>query len=231
MATTGTQIRDRAIERSSLNNSGLLPTAQILNYITQAERKAYVRAARINPDYFGTVGASSTRAAYTDTWNLASTPGSIAAVTLVEVNAITGTVSGVAVGDKVNLIRKTRPELEIAPRAYLRGKVVTGYGTELGAATANMVTSLKVYYSPIPAAMTSLTQSVVIDDEWTDLLVLPLAKSFAMRDGRDQEAQLIQQEYDDTWADFAAGVMVYDHGVKRSLVSVPAIPMPQQAQG
>ena len=231
MSYTAEEIRDMALERSDLNNSDLISPAEVLQYISQAERKAFVRGARFNPDYFGVEGNTAARTAHTASWNLAASPGNVVAVTRVEVQAIAGTVTGISVGDEVNLIRVTKPGIELSPRAYLRGKKIYSYGTELGAATANMVTTLKLYYSPIPSKISALTQTVTLYDEWSDLLVLPLAEKFAIHDTRLEEAQLIRQEYQDAWADFVEGVKVLDHGVHRSNFNISAVPLyPVQQQ-
>lgn len=232
MSYTAEEIRDMALERSDLNNSDLIPPSEVLQYITQAERKVFVRGARINPDYFGTKGYTTTRTSYAAEWNLSVGPGNVVAVTMLKVNAITGTVTGVSVGDRVNLIQITKPNLEVSPRAYLRGKKVHSYNDELGADNANMVTVLDVYYSPMPSKISNLTDSITLYDEWSDLLAIPLAMKYALRDTRLEEVQALHSEYQDTWGDFVEGIVAFDYGVNRSLINVPAIPniSPPQAQ-
>ena len=225
MAYTGQNIFDMALERSDLNNEDLVPSAQIIQYINNFQRRAYLRAARINPDYFGTSADTATRTAYTDDWNLESTPGNIAAVLKAEIKSITGTVTGLAVGDKVNLVSIRWPSMEINPRAVLRGRRLSGYGAELGAADANMVTALTVYYSPLPLALPSLEASLMLPEEWADLVVLPLAKVLSLRDGRLEEIEALELELRDVQTMFDEALLVYDHGLARPLSSTPAIPV------
>lgn len=225
MATTAQIIIDRAVQRGALNNPDLVPSAQLLQYISMYERAVYLRAGRVNPDYFGTDGSTATRALFTDAWDLAATPGNVAVVTRIEVVTIVGSVSGVVAGDKINLISRRWPEVDLAPRAFVRGRKVTGFGVELGANSSNMVTVLKVFFSPLPAVVTTLSQSLTIPDEWTGLVELPLAKTLALRDRRLDEIPAIDAEYQFIFQLFEEGALAFDHSVRRPLASVPAIPL------
>jgi len=226
MSTTAQQIIDRAIQRSALNNPDLVPTAQLLQYITLFERQAYMRAARINPDYFGKDAATATRAAFTDSWDLAATPGDVGVLTRAEVQTIAGSVSGVAAGDKVKLIGLRWPEIDVSPRAYVRGRKIFGYANELGASTPNMVTVLKVYYSPIPAAVAITTQSLTIPDEWADMVAVPLSRLLAARDRRLDEIAGIDEEFKMIGQLFDESCLAFDHGVRRPIAAVPAVQAP-----
>lgn len=225
MATTAQTIIDRAIQRGALNNPDLVPTAQLLQYISVYERAVFLRAGRMNPDYFGTDASTATRALFTDAWDLTATPGNVAVLTRAEVATITGTVTGVTVGDKVNLISRRWPEIDVSPRAFVRGKKVTGFGVELGAGNANMVTVLKVFFSPVSAAITTTAQSLTIPDEWTALVELPLARTLALRDRRVDEVPIIDDEYKFLSGLFDEAVFAFDHSVRRPLASVPTIPL------
>jgi len=226
MSTTAQQIIDRAIQRSALNNPDLVPTAQLLQYITLFERQAYMRAARINPDYFGKDAATAIRAAFTDSWDLAATPGDVGVLTRAEVQTIAGSVSGVAAGDKVKLIGLRWPEIDVSPRAYVRGRKIFGYANELGASTPNMVTVLKVYYSPIPAAVAITTQSLTIPDEWADMVAVPLSRLLAARDRRLDEIAGIDEEFKMIGQLFDESCLAFDHGVRRPIAAVPAVQAP-----
>lgn len=226
MATTAQQIIDRAVQRSSLNNPDLVPQAQLLQYISQFERAIYQRGGRMNPDFFGIEGSSSTRAAFTDPWDLATTPGNVGLLTRVEVGTIVGTVTGVSVGQKVELVLHRMTEVAVPPRAYVRGRKIFGVGTELGAANPNMVTVLKLYYSPVPAAITSLTQAISLPDEWADLIVLPIARTLAIRDRRLDEVQTINVEYEFMLQLFDESVVSFDMGIRRPLALVSPLPLP-----
>lgn len=225
MSTTAQEVMSLAVLRSQLNDVNLVPSPIIFKAIGIYEREAYIRAARLDPEYFGTSGATAARAAFTDPWNISTVPANIAAVTKVEINAITGTVVGLAVNDPVNLVKLRFPDVEIVPRAYVRGRQIFGYKTELGANSANMVSKLTVYYAPIPTAPTSGSSVMTIPDEWLDLVVLPIAKLMCLRDRRPDDAQLLDAELQALYALFEQAVLIYDHGAARPLPSIPPLPL------
>lgn len=225
MATTAQDIINRAVQRSTLNNPDLVPTAQLLQYISQFERALYLRGARINPDYFGKDASTATRAATTDAWDLAATPGDVGLLTRAEVLTIVGSVSGVSVGQKIDLVLHRMQEVGVPPRAYVRGRKISQVGTELGTNGSNLVTVAKVFYSPIPAAVTSLTQSLTVPDEWTDLVVLPLARTLAARDRRLDEIPAINEEYMFMQQLFDEAAIAFDMGVRRPLALVSPLPL------
>src|SRR2546428_4609236 len=101
---TAQDILNRAVQRASLNDASLVDTNQMLKFISGFQKRLFLKAAQIDPDYFGKDGVTATRTAYTDSWDLTSTPGDVAAVTRVEISTIAGAVTGLAVGDQLNLI-------------------------------------------------------------------------------------------------------------------------------
>lgn len=222
MATTAQEVIDAAVQRSALNNPDLVPNAQALKYITNFERKVFIDASRINPDFFGKTGDTAARADNVAGWDVATTPGSVAAISKAEVKAITGSVTGVAVGDEVNLVSVRFPQIEVAPRAYIRDKTIYQIGDELGDSGTNFVTTLTLYYSHLPAGVTTLSQALTLPDEWADLVILPLARVFAIRDRRADEAVVINQEFNFVYESFISHAGVFDHGANRPLVAVPA---------
>lgn len=225
MATTAQQVIDRAVQRSSLNSPDLVPTAQLLQYITQYERALYQRGARMNPDYFGKDASTATRAAITDSWDLAATPGDVGLLTRAEVLTIVGAVSGVSVGQRVELVLHRMPEVAVPPRAYVRGRKISQISTELGSNGSNLVTVLKVFYSPIPAAVAATAQSITTPDEWADLVVLPLARTLAARDRRLDEIPAINEEFVFMQQLFDEAVIAFDMGVRRPLNMVSPLPL------
>jgi hypothetical protein len=231
MATTALTIINQAIQRSALNNPDLVPTAQMLGYITNLERSVYAQGAKYNPDYFGAVADTATRSAFTDSWDLTATPGGVFAVSALKVQTITGSVSGVSEGDDINIIGFRWPELHVAPRAYIRGQSITGYGTDLGAADPNMVTVVEVFYSVLPAAISTVSANVTIPDEWVDLIIVPLARILAIRDHRPEDVAALDAEYNSLMASFIDHVSVYDHAATRPLIAVPAATGPRPPAG
>ncbi|KKM89516.1 hypothetical protein LCGC14_1247970 [marine sediment metagenome] len=221
MSTTAQEALDLAIHRSSLNNPDILPSAQMVRYIANAEKAAYMFAAKMNPEYFGSQGDSSVRAAYTDSWAINTTPGGIASVTKLEISAITGTVGTLVVGDKINLISYRWPQLELSPRAYIRGRILYAYNDELGDADINMITTIAVFYAQLPTGPTALATSLSIPDEWIDLIVLPLARNLALRDQRPEEVPSIDEEYKIVFSMFQQAVGMFEGGAVRPLASVP----------
>jgi len=231
MATTAQTIINQAIQRSALNNPDLVPIAQMLGYITNLERSVYAQGARYNPDFFGAVDDSGTRAAFTDSWDLTSAPGGVFAVSALKVQTIVGSVSGVAEGDIINVIGFRWPELQVSPRAYIRGQSVTGYSTDLGTADANMVSVVEVFYSVLPTGVTTTSQAVTIPDEWVDLVTVPLARILAVRDHRPEDVGALDAEYNSLMASFIDHVSVYDHSATRPLIAVPAATGPRPPAG
>lgn len=229
MATTAQEIVNRAMQRSSMNDPALVPTEQLLQYITTNERALYLRAGRVNPDYFGVEANTAARTLATDYWDLAATPGDVALLTRAEVAVITGSVIGVSVGTKVELVLHRLQEVAVPPRAYVRGRRITQIGTELGTNDTNLVTTLKVFYSPVPPPVTSLTQSVSAPDEWTELIVLPIARILAMRDRRLDEIDGINAELVFMQQLFDEAVLSFDMGVRRPLSL--ASPLPPASKG
>lgn len=222
MSTTCAQVIARAAERSNLNDSALISETELLAYITSFERRVFLAAARENPDFFGREGNTATRTTG-QTWTISTTPGNIAAVSRVEVQAITGTVPGVAVGDEVNIISVTRnPDTALAPRVYLRNRVITEYDSELSVDVNNFVTTLKLFYSYLPPARASTATALDLPDEFDQLVVLPLARLMAVRDQRPEEVQAIDQEFMVDWTTFIDQVTVFDEATVRDMSQVTA---------
>lgn len=209
---------NRAIQRSALNNPDLVPTAQMLGYLTSYERAVYAMGAKYNPEYFG-AEAEITRTLFSDSWDL--TASNVFALTAVVCQAITGTPTP-AVGDPINLVSFRFPELHVEPRAYVRGQTLYSYGTELGADAVDLVTGVTIYYSEMPVSVTTTGQTLTIPDQWADLVVVPLARLLALRDNRPGDVAVLDAEYNSLVATFIDHVSVYDHGATRPLIAVAA---------
>jgi len=212
---------NRAIQRSALNNPDLVPTAQMLGYLTSYERAVYAMGAKYNPEYFGAEGDTATRADNTESWDLTTSPGDVFALTAVHVATIVGTPTP-EVGDKLNLVSFRFPELQVTPRAYVRGQQLYGYGDELGADRTDFVESVTAYYSEMPAVVSTTAAVLTIPEEWADLVVVPLARLLALRDNRPGDVQVLDAEYNSLVATFIDHVSVYDHGATRPLIAVAA---------
>lgn len=234
MATTAQNVFDRAVSMAFMNDPNLIDPNQVLAYIGLYERNIFLRAARLNPEYFGVTNPSTTRSFFTDVWSLDALVPSAAAVTRAEVLAFVGTpYTGATVGDRVGLASIRWPDLEVSPRALLRGRKIVQYKTELGTDNSNFVTQLTVYYSPLPAPLSSLASTLTVPDEWADLITYPLARILAIRDRRvDEELNFLTIDWQALQTMFDEAVMVYDYGVRRPPVPlVPPLPIGQMGGG
>lgn len=239
MATTVQQIWDGATQLSSLNDESLVNGTQVITYVAMYERELFLRAARLNPQYFELVAASQTVTAISGTagWDLNVLPGLVAAVTRIEVGAFIGNpYANAAVGDKIEIVSSRWPELGVAPRAYLRGRKVfpvpisggiTSSNTELGTNVSNMVTQLNVFYSPLPTPLTSLTQQLTLPDDFIQILIYRLARILAVRDRRtDEEMNWLTVDLEELHTQFDEAVLTFDYGMRRPLNMVPPLPSP-----
>lgn len=216
MATSTVQnVIDEAIERASLNDSSLIPTDQTIDYINHFQRRVYMIAAEMNPDYFGSVD-SVTRASNTDDWDVSS----LGPVQSVEIDSFTGSMSDLSVGDQVHIADIDEPDMVLTPRVLLRNFTLVEYNDELADDSSNFVDGLKVYNSQYPTELTATADNPDIPEQWLELLSTPLAQRFAIRDQRFDEAQIIQQEYQSILQLFRRHVQVYDHGAQKSLQSL-----------
>lgn len=220
--STVQDVLDLAELRSQLNDQTLINPALLVKATSMYERQAFIRAARINPAYFGATGDSATRANFTDPWAITVVPGPIAAVTQLFVSAVVGS-PGLVVGDRINLIDIRFPDMEIFPRAYIRGRQLYAYNNELGGSNGNMVTKVKLNYSQLPTAATAVTSNMTIPDEWLDLVVLPVAKLMCLRDRRPEDAQLIDAELTALYGLFSEAVLLFEQGAIRPLPSLPPL--------
>lgn len=218
---TAQNLFDSAVEMSNLNDPDLVDSTEWLRWISTMERRAFLVAARENPNYFGREGNTSARA-FEGTWSLTTAPGNVAAVSKVEISAIVGTVSGRSVGDEVYITDIRRPWTAAAPRVYLRNKVLREYSSELSTDSSNYVSTLKVFYSYLPPRRTATSDSLDIPEEHEDLVVLPMAARLALRDQRPEEAALLQQLAEQEWEVFLAQLTVFDEGAQRELNAAQA---------
>jgi len=236
MAITAQQVMNRAIQRSALNNPDLVPVAQLLGYITNFERSIYASGARYNPDYFGKSAATAVNgtvgaAGGDSSWDLTATPGDVFAVSGLIIATLAGSYTTHAVGDPINIVGMRWPELQVAPRAYIRGQTIYEYGTDLSDDNVDYVDTLTVFYSEMPAAVTTVSQALTLPDEWADLIIVPLARILAIRDHRPEEVPVLDQEYNSLMATFIDHVSVYDHSATRPLIAVPAATGPRPPAG
>jgi hypothetical protein len=198
----------------------LFAIADTYLYLSFYEQQAFLRAGQINPDYYGEEGATVARSAYTDSWDIRGTPGQVGIITKVEVDTITGSPD-VAAGDEVNLIDVRFALQALAPRVYYRGGKLYGYGADLGSVDADMATKLKLWYSYVPVALTTATQTISIEDEWSPLIITPLAAILALADQRPEDYDRLMLEYQRDLQSFLTHVATNAYGILKPLGQVP----------
>lgn len=222
MSKTVQNVVDAAVERSNLNDPDLISTTELYQYVTLLEQNAFLIAAKVNPDYFGREGNTATRGSYTATWSLTAAPGNIAAVSKVEVNLITGTVTGVSIGDEVSIVSIRNPETGLAPRAYLRNKTIYDYNSEMSTNASNYVTRLKIYYSYLSPARTGSSDTLDLPDEHANLIIIPLARIMAIRDQRVDELPGLDAEWQLAITSYLNHLGVFDEVTIREFSTIPA---------
>lgn len=215
MSVTAATVRDMAIDRSNLNSVDLIDETLFLKKMSSLERRIFLLAARINPDFFEQTGTTNTRSSYTDSWDLKLSPANVASVTKIKVAAIAGNPES-EVDDEVHIVGKGDELLEVDPSAYIAGKKVIGI-SGLGDDDSNMVTQLTIEYSELPPMVSSTDQSLRIPDEWVDLVVTPLASFLAFKDQRLEEVQLLNVEYEQNLILFVEHIQTFDATAVKTL--------------
>jgi hypothetical protein len=142
-------------------------------------------AARANRDYFGVASIATLAAGAADLNDIAEPVPAPELIQKITVNAV-GAGAASAVGDEVSIVRLGDETAEEAPRVTIRSGVIRQVGNDL----AN-VTSLKVYYSRLPAmplATENGASLVAIPDPYSELLVLDIAERVVDRAMRGEGA-------------------------------------------
>jgi hypothetical protein len=219
MTFTVQNVWDRALARSIENEADLLSETEVINILSDKQRELFILAAVENPDYFGT-STTLSRGAFTGVWDITShRPGTISKL---EILTIVGTVTDRSVGEEVNLVAFRFQSLGLAPRVYLRGRKLTDFG-DLNTDVSNYVSQLTMYYSPVPAALTAVGSIISLPEEWVNLLVVPLAKWMAIRDGgRDNEVKQLDGEYGMVLGTFLMAIKLMDYTAQRAATAISA---------
>lgn len=211
---------DRALARSIENEADLLSATEVINIISDKQRELYLMAALENPDYFGT-STTLIRGSYTAVWDIDSNRPAV--ISKLEIAELVGTPTGRTVGEEVNIVAFRHQSLGLAPRVYLRDRKLTDVG-DMNTDNVNYVNKLTMYYSPIPTALTAVSSNISLPEEWINLLVLPLARWMAVRDGgRDNEVQQLDGEYSGLLAAFMTAIKLMDYTAQRAQTAISAI--------
>lgn len=182
MTTTVQQIQDRAVAFSSANGLSSLvsDTSEILSRV-RADQQAL---------YAGLLDQSGTR--FQVTANLVSSSGSsgrtiaLSSLSPPLARAISLTLAS---GQRAREVTIDDQDGRHPPRYYALGLSLVEVSNDWSAATGTVAATLVYAAGPTdidPAG--ALTQLVSVPDEWTDLLVLPLAMYLVQKDvGRDAD--------------------------------------------
>lgn len=150
-----------------------MANATMLKRIGLRQSQLFMRAAEINPDFFGTCVIGTLDASGGCDLALIVDPlNPIGMIERIEV-ADAGTSTTVAAGDPVTVVPLNDALNGLAPRVTLRDMVVKQVGTDLAG-----VASLEFYYSKLsmPVSPTSGSVTAQLREPFVDLLVLDLAQ-------------------------------------------------------
>jgi hypothetical protein len=173
-------IVNRARAFSLLNPSLTTDTAEMLSRIRTDQRELCTMVAAASRDFFQTVATPKSSAAPQNrVVDLAALELPVERILKVELPG----------GGEVSQVDILDPDAELAPRYTVRGYQLVEWLKEWDTATNGQVTLTVTYvYAPTDILATgTLAQPVSIPDEWTDLLVLPLAAYLCHKDvGREE---------------------------------------------
>lgn len=180
------------------------------------QRKLFVRAAQVNPDYYGRDIVVPITNGAADLSLLDEVPELVQRVEIADAGT-----SEHAVGTEVSVITMTDPSAELSPRATLRNLVLKGVDDDLDG-----VASLRIWFSHIPApaaATESGATRLELDQPWDTLLEVDLAgwlvgKSTALdAGGRDMALKMFAAEATDLQSEFEAHLRTVAPTVQRFL--------------
>lgn len=177
MTTTCQDIINRAKSFNTLNTPLASDPTEMLSRIRADQQALFTENAGVTRDRFQT------------TKSISSTIGS--SLRSFDLSAITPPIERVLMltlgdGTEVSQIDVQDPQAEFAPRYLVRGQTLVEVSNDWGSGGAVAATLIYVYGATSIDINGVLTQLVSIPDEWTDLLVLPLAQYLFQKDpGRD----------------------------------------------
>lgn len=171
---TAEEIAVMALARAA-EFSQKVPSARSVMYrrIGIRQQQLYARAAKVNPDWAGTMGTAALVA-----WNglraidLADLVTSSAdLITRIEIYD-KGT-SALVNGQEVNIVTLADPDAADAPRVIIRDRIVQAYNNEL-----NNVTSLAIHFSKVPLAIAATGGALAVElpEPHVELLVIDLTR-------------------------------------------------------
>lgn len=222
MTTTCSDIVDRATKFNALNTPLTTDVAEMLSRIRADQQRIFTAVAGVTRDRFKTT-ASLTSSVGTSgrTFSLATLSPPVERVLKLTLGD----------GREVNPVDELDTDAELAPRYFVRGTSLVEVSSDWGAAGAKTATLVYVYGATTISTTGTLSQAVSIPDEWTDLLVIPLAAYLHVKDpGRDpNEYERLASMLDDVQQGFVSYLTSYG-GITAQRFVIPN-PLRGQSKG
>ena len=217
MSTTIQDIQTRAVAWSSANGlqSLVSDNAEIINRVAADERQLFDLAASTNSYFFATTAAvtsSSGTSARTITTTALTPP----------VGRILRFVLGS--GAEVSQVDVRDTDAELSPRYYMLGTTLYEVSNDWSAASGTVSGTLTYVKRPTVLSTTgTLTQTVTLPDEFTDILDLKLAHYLAHKDyGREHpEIKRLEEMVARREQDFVQFITSFG-GVEARRVTIPS---------
>lgn len=177
MTTSCQNIVDRAKSFNTLNVPLASDPTEMLSRIRADQQALFTENAGVTRDRFQTTKSlNSTIGSSGRSLDLSSVVPPIERVLMLTLGD----------GTEVSQIDVQDPDAELVPRYLVRGQTLVEVSNDWGESGAIPATLIYVYGATSIDINGTLAQLVSIPDEWTDLLVLPLAQYLFQKDpGRD----------------------------------------------
>lgn len=217
MSTTIQDIQTRAVAWSSANGlqSLVSDNAEIINRVAADERQLFDLAASTNSYFLATTAAvtsSSGTSARTITTTALTPP--VGRILRFVLNS----------GAEVNQVDVRDTDAELSPRYYMLGTTLYEVSNDWSAASGTVSGTLTYVKRPTVLSTTgTLTQTVTLPDEFTDILDLKLAHYLAHKDyGREQpEIKRLEEMVARREQDFVQFITSFG-GVEARRVTIPS---------
>ncbi len=154
--------------------SNKVPSTRSVIYrrIGVRQQQLFSHAARMNPEFYGICAVGTVTSGALNLADMIAPVQAADTITRIDIEGV-GT-SSYATGQEVRVVSLSDRDVEDAPRATLRNRVIRGVGTDL-----NLVASLKIHYSRIPIEVvpeTDTAREIDLEEPHTELLVVDAAR-------------------------------------------------------
>lgn len=214
MTTACSDIIARAGSFNALNSALTGDSVEMLSRIRADQQRIFTAIAGKTRDRFKTTAA------------LVSTSGSSGRS--LSLSGVTSPIERIlkltlADGREASQVDELDTEAELSPRYFVRGTTLYEVANDWSAAAGPVSATLLYVYSAAPISLTGgLAQNVSIPDEWTDILVIPLAAYLHTKDpGRDtSEYDKLADMLDEAQQGFVNYLTAYG-GITSTRFSIP----------